>query len=114
MNLFHLTGFNADKALEEWELVFKELKGCVEDREAYKCTIIVADDAHEYEEKQNSKGEWFMPSSNKGKEFTVFVKQKPLVDEFSKCEIEDVQNAYVVGEKSRSRAIFEANRLVES
>lgn len=114
MNLYHLTGFDSEKALQEWELVFKELKEYVEDKEVYKCTIIVANDAHEYEERQNSKGEWFTPSSNKGQEFTVFVKQKPLVDEFSKCTIEDVQNAYVAGDRKRGRAIFEADRLVKS
>ena len=71
MNLYHLTGFDADKALEEWELVFKELKDYVEDKEAYKCTIIVSNDAHEYEERKNSKGEWFTPSSNKGQELSL-------------------------------------------
>ena len=44
----------------------------------------------------------------------MFVKQKPLVDEFSKCTIEDVKNAYVAGDRNKGRAIFEANRLVES
>ena len=31
MNLYHLTGFDADKALEEWELVFKQLQICFTD-----------------------------------------------------------------------------------
>ncbi len=59
MNVYDLSGFDGDKGLEEWELVFKELKDYVEDKEGQKCRIMVGNEGEEQEERKNRKGEWF-------------------------------------------------------
>ena len=115
MNLFHLNGFNADEALDEWSLVFKRNKGYVEKKDMYKCIVEVAEDSHEYSEVQpKNGGDSFVPDSNEVEEFTVFVKEKPVFKKFSPVTIDGVENAYVMGKnKNYGKAYFEANRLVE-
>jgi len=113
MNLYHLNGFKHDVALEEWTLAFKKLNEFIEKKGMYKVTLEVIEDSHEYEEVTLKNGDTFMPDDNENEMITVFLDEKPEFNKFDKVEIQNVQNAYVVGKnKANGRAIYEAEKLV--
>jgi len=115
MNLYHLNGFKHEQALQEWTLVFKKMNEYVEKKEMYKCTLEVIEDTHKYDEITLKNGDKFMPESNENEMITVFVNEKPEFGKFEKVSIDSVKNAYIVGKnKVRGRAIFEAERLLQS
>ncbi|MGX0281422.1 hypothetical protein [Staphylococcus cohnii] len=115
MNLFHLNGFKHEQALKEWTLVFKKLNGFVEKKNMYKCTLEVIEDSHEYKEVDLENGNKFMPESNENEMITVFLSEKPKFEKFVTVEISGVKNAYIAGDnKKKGRAIFEAERLLQS
>lgn len=101
MNLYGYTGFDYDKALEDWELAFGINKGYSEDKMGYQVEVLVTTDKRKYEPIEKKDGTTFTPPSNDLAKFTVVVDEEPTdLQKMQPIKLINPFEGYVLGAKT--------------
>lgn len=114
LNLYGYTGFDYNKALNDWDLVFGMYQGFNEDKGTHSVKVLITRDKRVYSEITTKNGNKFTPDSNDFETIRIILDQKPVgINKGNPIRVVGVKDAFIAGADSYNPQVVIMARSLE-
>lgn len=114
LNLYGYTGFDYNKALNDWDLAFGTYQGFNEEKGTHSVKILITRDKRVYSEITTKNGNKFTPDSNDFETIRIILDQKPVgINKGNPVKVVGVKDAFIAGADSYNPQVVIMARSLE-